>query len=118
VGADNGFVAPPRVAARHDEVASATSFAGYRHLAMRVIDQALRDLEGPCGTPGDRDSARAFLAGSPLLHLWCAVADVNPGTFGGGRRPGDNGAAGSGRFGRVSEAARAAARRLRLENQD
>lgn len=64
------------------ELAAATavsaSFAGYRHLAIRVIDQARRDLVSAGGSPGDRESARRFLAGSPMLTLWCAVADVNP----------------------------------------
>lgn len=59
-----------------DEVGGSASLQGYRHLAMRVIDQALRDLAGPGCTAGDRATARAFLDGSPMLHLWCAVADV------------------------------------------
>lgn len=70
--------AQPTSSPRHAEDAGPASFAGYRHLAMRVIDQALRDLSGHGGAPCDRESARTFLAGSPMLHLWCAVADVNP----------------------------------------
>lgn len=69
----------PRTAgSRADEPGGAFSFQGYRHLAMRVIDQALRDVAGPGCTPCDRESARAFLADSPMLHLWCAVASVSP----------------------------------------
>lgn len=68
----------PSSSQRHAEDAGPASFAGYRHLAMRVIDQALRDVSGHGGAPCDRESARTFLAGSPMLHLWCAVADVNP----------------------------------------
>jgi hypothetical protein len=68
----------PTSSPRHADDAGPASFAGYRHLAMRVIDQALRDLSGHGGAPCDRESARTFLAGSPMLHLWCAVADVNP----------------------------------------
>ena len=49
----------------------------YRHLAVRVIDQALRDLAGPAQSRNDRESARAFLAGSPMLRLWCAVAEID-----------------------------------------
>jgi hypothetical protein len=78
-----------------DTAVAVASFAGYRHLAMRVIDQAVRDLTGPGGTPGDRASARAFLAGSPMLQLWCAVADVTPGSLVLTRRPRRSSAAAS-----------------------
>lgn len=54
-------------------------FAGYRHLAVRVIDQALRDLSGT-GTAEDRASALTFFSGSPMLYLWCAVAQLDPRT--------------------------------------
>jgi hypothetical protein len=50
----------------------------YRHLAVRVIDQALRDLASPVGSTSDRESARAFLAGSPGLYLWCELAALDP----------------------------------------
>jgi len=52
--------------------------ASCRHLAMRVIDQAFRDLSSPTGSPADQESARDFLAGSSMLHHWCQVADVDP----------------------------------------
>jgi hypothetical protein len=47
-----------------------------RHLAARVIDQALKDVRRPGGPPADRESARRFLAGSPMLHYWCNVAGL------------------------------------------
>jgi hypothetical protein len=50
----------------------------YRRLAMRVIEQALRDLTGRADSPHDRDSARTFLSGSPMLLLWCEVAEIDP----------------------------------------
>lgn len=50
----------------------------YRHLAVRVIDQAFRDLASPAGLPADQASARAFLAGSSMLYHWCEVADLDP----------------------------------------
>jgi hypothetical protein len=49
-----------------------------RHLAMRVIDQAFRDLAGRGGSQADQESAREFLAGSSMLYHWCEVADVDP----------------------------------------
>lgn len=49
-----------------------------RYLAMRVIDQAFRDLASPVGSPADQESAREFLAGSSMLHHWCRVANVDP----------------------------------------
>lgn len=49
-----------------------------RHLAIRVIDQAFRDLAGPAGSPADQESAREFLAGSSMLHHWCHVANLDP----------------------------------------
>jgi hypothetical protein len=56
----------------------ADGFLPYRHLAVRVIDQALRDLAGPTGSRHDRESAREFLNGSPMLSLWCEVAEIDP----------------------------------------
>lgn len=50
----------------------------YRHLAVRVIDQAFRDLARPAGSPVDQQSARAFLAGSSMFYHWCEVADLDP----------------------------------------
>jgi hypothetical protein len=57
---------------------AAETFRPYRHLAVRVLARAFRDLEGP-GRPEDRESARAFLAGSGLMPLWCRVAAIDPG---------------------------------------
>ncbi len=64
--------------ARPRAVQSEDRFLPYRHLAVRVIDQALRDLAGPAQSRNDRESARVFLAGSPMLRLWCAVAEIDP----------------------------------------
>jgi hypothetical protein len=50
---------------------------GCRHLAVRVIDQAFRDLSDSGGSRANRDSARAFLAGSWMLYRWCEIANVN-----------------------------------------
>lgn len=49
---------------------------GYQRLAIHVIRQALRDVEGR--SQEDRDSARAFLAGSEMLDFWCSLARVGP----------------------------------------
>jgi hypothetical protein len=49
-----------------------------RHLALRVIGQAFRDLASPGGSTADQESAREFLAGSSMLHHWCQVADLDP----------------------------------------
>jgi hypothetical protein len=49
---------------------------GYRRLAIRVIELAFRDLD--CASPDLRRSARAFLAGHPLLFLWCDLAEIRP----------------------------------------
>ena len=64
----------------------------YRHLAARVIAQALRDLLVGA-SPADRESARTFLSGSRMLDYWCELADISPSavrsrlhTRGGGRR--------------------------------
>ncbi|MCL4847750.1 MAG: hypothetical protein KJ066_14520 [Acidobacteria bacterium] len=51
---------------------------GYRHLAVRVIDQALRDIASPGGSATDRASAYNFLRGSAMLRYWCAIAELNP----------------------------------------
>lgn len=56
--------------------AGALPMVGYRRLATRVIELAFRDLD--CASPGLRRSARAFLAGHPLLFLWCDLADIRP----------------------------------------
>lgn len=49
-----------------------------RHLAVRVIELAFRDLASSAGLPGHQESARVFLAGSSMLDHWCAVADLDP----------------------------------------
>lgn len=51
--------------------------AGCRYLALRVIEQAFRDLTGAAGTRADRESARGFLAGSPIFYRWCEIASVS-----------------------------------------
>jgi hypothetical protein len=59
-----------------DDLAAAAVM--YRRLAARVIELAFRDLQAPACAPGDRESARTFLAGSPILLHWCHVAAVDP----------------------------------------
>jgi hypothetical protein len=49
-----------------------------RHLAVRVIELAFRDLASSAGLSGHQESARVFLAGSSMLDHWCAVADLDP----------------------------------------
>lgn len=53
----------------------------YRHLAVRVLVQALLDLAKPAASAADRESARVFLAGSPMLFHWCHVAAIEPSWF-------------------------------------
>jgi hypothetical protein len=48
-----------------------------RHLAVRVIELAFRDLASS-GLRSNQESARLFLAGSSMLDHWCAVADLDP----------------------------------------
>ena len=50
---------------------------GCRHLAVRVIELAFRDLSSSGGSRADRDSARAFLAGSRMLYRWCEIANLS-----------------------------------------
>jgi len=45
----------------------------YQRVALRVITQAFRDLE----RPREAAAARAFLAGSPMLRHWCALAELD-----------------------------------------
>jgi hypothetical protein len=54
------------------------SIQPYRHLAVRVLARAMLDLANPAGSATDRESARAFLAGSGMLVHWCQVAAVDP----------------------------------------
>jgi hypothetical protein len=51
--------------------------AACRHLAVRVIEQAVRDLSAADASDADRESARGFLSGSPMLYRWCELANVN-----------------------------------------
>jgi hypothetical protein len=51
--------------------------AACRHLAIRVIEQALRDLSDSSTSDADRESARGFLSGSPMLYRWCELANLN-----------------------------------------
>ena len=51
--------------------------AGHRSLAACVINQAVRDVRNPNGTPTDISSARMFLSGSPMLAYWCEIADLD-----------------------------------------
>lgn len=57
---------------------SASEGAPYRYLAVRVIEQAFRDLASPAGSAAGPESAREFLAGTSMLQHWCEVADLNP----------------------------------------
>lgn len=62
-------------AGHHRTAATGTlPMVGYRRLAIRVIALAFRDLD--CASPDLRRSARAFLAGHPLLYLWCDLAEI------------------------------------------
>ena len=51
--------------------------SGCRHLAVRVIEQAFRDLTSAVGSHADQESARRFLAGSPMLSRWCEIATLS-----------------------------------------
>jgi hypothetical protein len=61
--------------------ARAELLAPYRTLALRVISLAVRDLITPGHSPTERDTARAFLAGSRMLTHWCKLADLDPDTI-------------------------------------
>jgi hypothetical protein len=67
-----------RGVSRRQPASSGSAGAPYRHLAVRVIDQAFRDLASPARSPADQESAREFLAGSSMLSHWCEVADLDP----------------------------------------
>ncbi len=58
--------------------ASGNGFLPYRHLAIRVLASALRDVSSPAASPSDRESARQFFAGSDMLFHWCRVAALDP----------------------------------------
>jgi hypothetical protein len=49
----------------------------YRHLALTVIERAFRDLPAGACSPIDRESARKFLVGSPIMRHWCRVAGLD-----------------------------------------
>ena len=53
----------------------AETFRPYRRLAERVIALALHDAVD--GSQAQGVSARAFLANSTMLHLWCEVANLD-----------------------------------------
>ena len=61
------------VSAEDDYPGRGADLGPYRNLAMHVLARALRDLLHPA-SPTDRESARRFLAGSPMLSHWCRVA--------------------------------------------
>jgi hypothetical protein len=54
----------------------------YRQLAIRVLARAVLDVTDPAGSANDRESARAFLAGSDMLEHWCHVAALDPNCVG------------------------------------
>ena len=56
----------------------AETFRPYKRLAVRVIALALQDAANPVGSPTHAESARTFLAGSPMLRLWCEIAHLDP----------------------------------------
>lgn len=65
---------PARPAAGHADLLDP-----YRHLALRVIAQAWRDLFTSGAASSERESARAFLSGAGLLAHWCELADMDAG---------------------------------------
>jgi hypothetical protein len=48
----------------------------YRCLALTVIKRALCDAL--MGSQAERDSAREFLVGTPIMRHWCRVAGLDP----------------------------------------
>lgn len=48
----------------------------YRCLALTVIKRAFCDAL--MGSQAERDSAREFLVGSPIMRHWCRVAGLDP----------------------------------------
>jgi hypothetical protein len=53
-------------------------FMPYRHLAIRVLTSALRDVAALAGSQTNRESALWFFADSPMLFHWCRVAALDP----------------------------------------
>jgi hypothetical protein len=64
--------------ALHRSGACDEAFMPYRHLAIRVLASALRDVSDPAGSQTDRESARLFFDLSPMLFHWCRVAALDP----------------------------------------
>jgi hypothetical protein len=52
--------------------------SSYRHLALAVIERALRDMMTPACSSAERASAHEFLGGSPAMRHWCRVAELDP----------------------------------------
>ena len=68
----------PRALATIDRSAVGPDLSSYRHLALTVIERALRDLpDGACSLT-DRESARRFFVGSAIMRHWCRVAGLDP----------------------------------------
>ena len=63
---------PPTALLRSD------SIDAHQELAAAVIHQAVLDAASPDESERVRVGARAFLAGSPMLQLWCSVAGLDP----------------------------------------
>lgn len=59
------------------ELIDASELITYQRLAMRVIQRAFKDLMSGSAAD-DRESAREFLSGSPMLFHWCSVAALDP----------------------------------------
>lgn len=49
----------------------------HRRLAASVVRQALRDAADSHASATDRESARTFLAGSPMFRYWCHVGHLD-----------------------------------------
>jgi hypothetical protein len=60
------------------ELAGDEALRPYRRLAVRVLERALLDVTNTAGSASDRESARVFLASSPMLVLWCQIAALDP----------------------------------------
>jgi hypothetical protein len=62
----------------HRALPVSAGLAPCRHLAARVIGQALKDVLQPGQNALDRRTARSFLAGSTMLYYWCEIAGLDP----------------------------------------
>jgi hypothetical protein len=67
-----------RVSVAGGGIASDERLRPYRKLAIRVLARAVLDVTDPAGSANDRESARAFLAGSAMLEHWCHLAALDP----------------------------------------